>query len=132
MTISPTPEKIGKTVKACHQMVKNDAPLILEVARVIGLIISLFPGAEYGPLHYRVLEHDKTNPLAANAGNFNVPMKLSEASIQELLWWITYAPQATKHPTLPYTLNDYTDQCFQKGMGAVFKGRKIWGEVDHT
>lgn len=124
MTIAPTPEKIGKTVKACHQMVKNDAPLILEVARVIGLIISLFPGAEYGPLHYRVLEHDKTNAL--------MPMKLSEASIQELLWWITYAPQATKHPTLPYTLNDYTDQCFQKGMGAVFKGRKIWGEVDHT
>ena len=23
---------------------------------------------------------------------------------------------------LPYTLNDCTDRCFQKGMGAVFKG----------
>ena len=83
-------------------MVEKANPLILDVARVIGLIISLFPGAEYGPLHYRVLEHDKTNALAANAGDFNMPMKLSEASIQEMLWWITYAPQAQKH--IPYSI----------------------------
>jgi len=101
MTISPTPEKIGKIVEACRQMVKKPTPLILDLARVIGLIISLFPGAEFGYLHYRVLDHDKTHALAANAGNFNMPMKLSEASIQELLWWIIYAPQAKKHISYP-------------------------------
>jgi len=127
MTISPTPEKIGKTVKACHQMVKKAAPLILEVARVIGLIISLFSGAEYGPLHYRVLEHDKTNALAANAGNFNMPMKLSEASIQELLWWITYALQAKKHISYPTPSMIIQTDASKKGWGAVFKGRKIGG-----
>ena len=89
MTISPTPEKIDKIVKACRKMVQKATPLIFDVARVIGLIVSLFPGTEYGPLHYRGLEHDKTNALAANAGDFNMPMELSEASIQELLWWIT-------------------------------------------
>jgi len=57
--------------------------------------------AEYGPLHYSILEHDKTNALAANAGDFNMPMKLSKASIQEMLWWITYAPQAQKHISYP-------------------------------
>ena len=94
MTISPTSEKVEKIVKACRQMVQKAKPLMLDVARVIGLIISMFPGAEYGPLHYRILEHDKTNALAANAGDFNMPMKLSKASIQEMLWWITYAPPA--------------------------------------
>ena len=48
LTISPTPEKVEKIVKACRQLVKKTKPLILDVARVIGLIISLFPGAEYG------------------------------------------------------------------------------------
>ena len=48
MTISPTPEKVEKIVKARRQLVKKTNPLILDVARVIGLIISLFPGAEYG------------------------------------------------------------------------------------
>ena len=96
MTISPTPEKIDKIVKALSpDGTEGHTPL--DVARVISLIVSLFPGAEYGPLHYRVLEHNKTNALAANAGDFNMPMELSEASIQVLLWWITYAPQAQKH-----------------------------------
>ena len=96
MTISPTPEKIDRIVKACRQMAKKATPIILDVARLIGLNISLFPGAEYGPLHYRVLEHDKANALAATAGNFNMPIELSEASIQELLWWITYVPRAQR------------------------------------
>ena len=48
MTISPTPEKVEKIVKARRQLVKKTKPLILDVAKVIGLIISLFPGAEYG------------------------------------------------------------------------------------
>ena len=99
LTISPTPEKVEKFVKAWCHMIKKAKLLILDVARVISLIISMFPGAEFRPLHYtRVLEHDKTNALAANAGDFNMPMKLSKASIQEMLWWITYAPQAPLHP----------------------------------
>lgn len=53
MTISATPEKIVSIVKACRQLVKKAAHLILDVAKVIGLIISLFPGTEYGPLHAR-------------------------------------------------------------------------------
>jgi len=100
-TISQTPEKVEKIVKSWCNMIKKDKPLILDVARVIGLIISMFSGAEYRPLHYRVLEHDKTNEPAANAGDFNMPMKLSKASIQEMLWWTTYAPQAQKHISYP-------------------------------
>lgn len=129
MTLSPTPEKIDKIVKACRQMVQKATPLILDVARVIGLIVSLFPGAEYGPLHYRVLEHDKINAIAANAGDFNMPMELSEASIQELLWWITYVPRAQKHICYPIATPSMIIQAdaSEKGWGAVFDGRKIGG-----
>ena len=125
MTLSPTPEKIDKIVKACRQMVQKATPLILDVARVIGLIVSLFPGAEYGPLHYRVLEHDKINAIAANAGDFNMPMELSEASIQELLWWITYAPRAQKHICYPTPSMIIQADASKKGWGGAVDGRKI-------
>ena len=71
MKVSPTPEKMDKTITACLQLLKKDTPLIIEVARVINIIVSNFPGAEYGPLHYRLLEHDKTKAFSINAGNFN-------------------------------------------------------------
>lgn len=45
--ISPTPGKIDKIVRACRQIVQKDTPLILDVARVISLLITLFPRAEY-------------------------------------------------------------------------------------
>lgn len=45
MIVSPTPEKIQKTVKACEQLLRKKKPRIIDLARVIGLIISLFPGA---------------------------------------------------------------------------------------
>lgn len=38
-------------------------PLIREVARVVGLLTSTFPGIMYGPLHYRLTEIDKTRAL---------------------------------------------------------------------
>lgn len=91
MIVSPTPEKIQKTVKACKQLLRKKTPRIIDLARVIGLIISLFPGAEYGPLHYRGLERDKTTALTNNSGDFNASMKLSEASFTELRWWIAHA-----------------------------------------
>ena len=45
MTVSPTGEKILKTVEACKRLQNMTKPLISEVAEVIGLIVSNFPGA---------------------------------------------------------------------------------------
>ena len=64
-------------------MVRKATPIILDVARVIGLLISLFPGTEYGPFHYRVLEHDETNALAANAGDLNMGYRALVAQLVE-------------------------------------------------
>ena len=41
-----------------------------------------------------MLIHMHLHPMQ---GIFCMPIKLSEASIQELLWWITYALQTKKH-----------------------------------
>ena len=68
---------------------------IREVARVIGLLISSFPGVEFGPLHYHHLEWDKTEAVQSLKGDFDCRMQLSSPSINELNWWTP--PEATNH-----------------------------------
>lgn len=127
MIIVPTPEKIEKTVSACEKLMRSKTLLILDVARVIGLIISLFPGAEYGPLHYRALEKEKSNALKDNLGNFKTPVKLSEAAYEEVMWWITNTKHSKKHITYPSPTMIIQSDASKKGWGAVCEGRKIGG-----
>ena len=68
MTVSPTRGKNLKTVEACKRLQSMTKPLISEVAEVIGLIVSNFPGVQFGPLHYRFLEREKTYALITHKG----------------------------------------------------------------
>ena len=77
MTVSPTDGKIQKTIKTCDKLLNKRHPMISEVAEVIGIIVSNFPGAQYGPLPYRTLELDKTKALARNKGDYKSHMQLS-------------------------------------------------------
>ena len=71
MTVKLTPDRALKLKTAC---------LIRDVARLLGLMTSSFPGVMYGALHYRALEMDKTCALKQNKGNFDRPMTLSSVS----------------------------------------------------
>ena len=61
MKISLTPEKACRVKNACKQLVDTVLPSIRQVAQVLGLLTSSFPGVMYGPLHYRWIE--KTQAL---------------------------------------------------------------------
>ena len=50
----------------------HPTPSIRQVASVLGLLISNFPAAQFGPLHFRDLDMEA---LKQNKGNFNRPMK---------------------------------------------------------
>ena len=69
MTVSSTREKIIKTVEACQRLQIMTKPRTSEVAEVIGLLVSNFPGVQFGPLHYRFLERDKTHALIIHKGD---------------------------------------------------------------
>ena len=77
MTVSPTPEKAKKLKGAVTRLLSCNRPLIREVAQIIGLIISTFPGAMYGPLYFRITEREKAEAIKLNQGNFDAPMELS-------------------------------------------------------
>ena len=59
MTVTPTEAKIQKIKSSCDTLLKTPMPTIKQVAEAIGILVSNFPGAQYGPLHYRNVERDK-------------------------------------------------------------------------
>lgn len=63
MLVYLTPEKALKLKQAATDLLNCKNPTIREVAKVLGLIVSSFPGIAYGPLHYHHLEQDKTTAL---------------------------------------------------------------------
>ncbi len=88
MTVSLTSEKAKKLKSAVSCLLSCETPSIREVAQVLGLIISSFPGVMYGPLHFRLTEHEKSKALKQNAGNFDAMMSLTPLARDELQWWI--------------------------------------------
>lgn len=62
-------------------MVKKVIFIILDVVRLIGFIILLFLGVEYGFFYYRVFEYDKVNVFVVIVGNFNMLIELFEVLI---------------------------------------------------
>ena len=70
MTVTLTEEKVLGILSVCASLLKTQMPTIRQVAEVIGILVSNFPGAQYRPLHYRHLEWDKYLALVANKGNY--------------------------------------------------------------
>lgn len=91
MTVTPTDEKKEKIVTVCSAVLANSHPTIRQVAELIGTLVSNFPGAEFGPLHYRRLEHEKHFALVLSKGNYTNPMVLSTRAISEIRWWLDNA-----------------------------------------
>lgn len=61
---------------------------IREVAKLVGLMVSSFPGVTFGPLYYRTIEREKFISLKNNSGNWEKTFKLSEYARAEIKWWI--------------------------------------------
>ena len=80
-----------------------------QVAEVIDLIVSNFPGAQYGPLHYHSLESDKTQALKINKGNYEARIQLTSGSTEEMKWWIENMPTVRRDID--------TNRCFKTGWG---------------
>ncbi|CAB4038940.1 Hypothetical predicted protein [Paramuricea clavata] len=70
MQVTITPGKKLNLIETCKELLTKEYPTIREVARVIGLLISNFPGVAMGPLHYRLSEADNA-ALEHNKGKFD-------------------------------------------------------------
>jgi hypothetical protein len=100
---------------------------IRELAHVIGLLVSSFPGEQFGRLHYQHLESDKVDALKRSKGNYDSSARLSQESYTELEWWIdnimsAFCPIRYEHPDLTLTMDAST-----KGWGAETSDNRTGG-----
>ena len=127
MTVYPTSEKIEKIIHTCQALLECPHPTVREVASTLGLLISNFPAAKLGPLHFRSLDMDKIEALRLNKGNFDAFMQLSELSRSDLKWWINSARSLHNPISLPQpevTLYTYASK---EGWGGVLNNVRLGG-----
>ena len=108
MTVSLTEGKIS-TLTQIAQLVlsKSEMPIRL-VAKLIGHMVSCFPGVEFGELFYRQLEIEKSASLKSKKGNFDANMSLSEKARSDIQWWISNAHLSKKvinHGGIDFTMS---------------------------
>ena len=127
MTVEPTKEKKEKIISTCSVFMTNKPITIRQVAELIGVLVSNFPGAQYGPLHYRDLEREKYSALLCNKGDFTAVMQLSSEALLEVQWWINNAQSLKRN-----IIHDNPDIVIQSdasnlGWGAVYGQAKAGG-----
>eukprot|EP00794_Sanderia_malayensis_P013238 gene13238-14596_t len=82
-------EKRCKIKEEIQGVLSNAHHLAIDsVARILGLMVSSFPAVQYGRLHYRDLEMDKTEALKINKGNYKGIMSISQKGKENLQWWL--------------------------------------------
>ena len=120
MTVSVTKDKQDKLIDKCHVVLEHRSPTIRLVAELIGIIVSSFTGAEYGPLHFRALEFEKSQALKEARGNFDGPICLSVTARSEILWWVDDAHSPFRNIDHGNYGGFLTTDASKEGWGAVF------------
>lgn len=88
MIVTLPEEKVLSIVKECRSLRNKDLITIRHLAQVLGRLVSSFSAVEFGSMHYRTLEREKSFALSINAGNFDALMVLSDKAKADLTWWI--------------------------------------------
>lgn len=104
MQVRLTQEKKTELKQLCRDLLAQERPSIRTVATVLGKMVVTFPGVQYGKLHYRELEKEKTSALKQQLVHFDRPMSLTTCAQQEVLWWIN----SVNHSVRDITRRKYT------------------------
>ena len=93
---------------------------------MIGLLVHAFNAVTHGPLHYRVLEREKTKYLRFNNLDFDAMMPISEPCKLEIRWWLDNIEKVNGKLIRPNPIDEWlqTDASL-KGWGASSKNISI-------
>ena len=122
-----SPSKAAHLKSACENLLSETKVTIRELAHVIGLLVSSLPGVQFGRLHYRQLEKDKSRALQLCKGNYDGPVTLSNDSRSELEWWVNNITSSFMPITQDKPDFILTTDASKIGWGAVCSDHKTGG-----
>lgn len=112
-------EKQDNIILMCTKLYNKVSCSILELAKVIGTLVSSFPGVEFGKLHYRHLELAKINNLKYSKGDFAAVMNVSQDMRLDLIWWITNIKSQKRDIVKPPPSYILRSDASLEGWGAI-------------
>ena len=128
MIVRFTEDKIRKTKEVLLSAIRNSHSVkIRDIPRIIGDLISSFPGVKYGTLYYRSLEMDKIRALKQSKGDFDALMSVSQKGVADMKCWLHNLDDSCNdicHPPVHITL--YSDASLM-GWGAVMNDSSTGG-----
>lgn len=119
MTVRPNREKVEKLIDYAEFVLHNSLVKIRDVATLIGLMVSCFPGVQYGQLFYRHLEIEKSEALKRCKGNFECDMTLTIQAKSDIDWWLKNLPTSFKPISRPAPICKLTTDASLDGWGAT-------------
>ena len=125
MTVTLT--EVQRILSACATLLQTQMPTVRQVAEVIGILVSAFPGAQYGPLHYRHLEWNKYLTLITNKGDYRGKMQLSPSAFKEIQWWHDNAVTLKRDIQHDHPSTSIQSDASTLGWGAIFGIQKTGG-----
>lgn len=121
MEVRPTPEKIVALRQKIEKFIFSDSRWfkIRDVASLLGTLVDISKGVDYGLAHYKNLERDKIWGLIKQNQNLNKPMKISRKGLANLHWWWNNIQTRTRliRPITPSW--EITTDASLEGWGAV-------------
>ena len=88
ITVSMKSDKAVKVKTAIGQLLRKERLQIREVASVVGLMVSCFPGVKHAPLFYQALENDKRDVLKQTGWSHDEHIQISDLAKRDLSWWL--------------------------------------------
>lgn len=135
MEVRPTRDKIEGVKQKIKSILRADTRwfTIRDVASLLGTLVDLTKGVDYGLAHYKNLERCKIWGLIKQNFNLNKSMKISRRGLAELQWWWDNIEHRTRliRPISPTW--EITTDASRLGWGAVCaKGRTggRWSEEE--
>lgn len=123
-------EKILKLISNC---LKFESQSVGNIASLVGNLIASVPAIECSMIHIKYIEIDKTSALIKSQGDYESLMTISEATQNDLKWWVKVLPTAftkLKQDTFDTML---TTDASPTGWGAHTKNRithGFWSQND--
>lgn len=96
MTIYLPQDKVTRIESLCKAILSVKRVSLLQVATLIGAMVSYLPAMRYGKLYYRAIERDKVLGLRSNNGRFSADIGLSQEALQDIKWWLENASLSGK------------------------------------
>ena len=129
-TIELTADKKQNIMSLLNNLKRKRCCSLFEFSKILGKLIFACQGTEYGLLYTRIMEHEKTEALIQNKGNFKGKINISEQIMLDTNWWLLKLKNSSKSiKTFEFKAEIFTDAS-NSGWGATNGSDEAYGYWD--